>query len=486
MILTNFNFRVSLCLRVHVYRIRKMQSGSYTPDERICVPLFQMKSFGIFLILIPISFCFSQEQKNVLLLDNWNDTTIQSSPQGIRYNEVLGFTHDQNKYAIIGSNLGAHIFQIKNNRLIFVDFVAGKHQHVTAENRDYAVYSHYLYAVCDEGSSSLQIIDFSYLPDSVSVVYDSNVLFANAHTLCVDEATSKLYACGTNSAAMKILDISNPVSPVLIYDFNQVGYVHDCHVRNDTAFLNCAYDGLRVYNFSGATPMLLGQLDFYANQGYNHSGYFAQSGKQYAFTDETEGTKIKLCYLNNLADIKVDQEFGTADYANHIPHEIVLLNNLLFCAYYNEGLRIYDLSELPIRELGAYDTYEASSNFKMNGAWGVDLFEESNQIILSDRQTGLYLFSFPIKQLEANLNSNTFITNTPFLDENRILIPRPHLKMDELSFSISTSSGAMIYTQENYLNWVEIPLEIASGTYIYSIYNSSGEKLESGKFLIGN
>jgi hypothetical protein len=312
--------------------MRKVLSGQNS------LPWQRMKFFatGSLLLILCIS-GFGQDQKNILFLDNWTDTTIAGSPGGVRFNEVQGFEFMGEKYAVMGSNKGAHIFRIKNKTLQLVDYVPGKYQSITAENRDYAVYQNYLYATCDEGNSSLQIMDLTYLPDSVSLIYDSSTLFMTAHTLCIDTLNARLYACGTNAAAMKILDLANPENPTLINDFNGVAYVHDCHVVNDTAFLNCGYDGLRIYNFSGPMPILLGQLDFYATQGYNHSGYLADSRKQYAFTDETKGTKIKLCYLENFADIKIDEEFGTLNFQDNIPHEIVLLENLLFCAYYNEG-----------------------------------------------------------------------------------------------------------------------------------------------------
>ncbi|MBK9190805.1 MAG: choice-of-anchor B family protein [Crocinitomicaceae bacterium] len=445
-----------------------------------------MKLALIFIGLLFCGFVFPQDKKNIVLLDNWTDTTLLTGPEKVIFNEVTGFDFDGNHYAALGSNNGTHIFQIKNDKLINTDFVPGKFQNVVAENRDFAVYKNYLYSVCDEGLSSMQIMDLSYLPDSVSVVYDSNILFTTAHTICIDTLNAKLYACGTNSAAMKIFDLTDPLNPVLLTDFTGAAYVHDCHVVNDTAFLNCGFEGLKVYNFSGPVPILLGMLDFYANQGYNHSGYYATSGNQYAFTDETEGTKIKLCYLDNIADIKIDAEFGTSDFANKIPHEIVLLENLLFCAYYNDGLRIFDLTSTPISEIGSYDTFLPGSDFKMNGAWGVHVFKEDNLILMSDRQSGLYLFKFPVKELEGNNGSSSFITNTPFIDGDRLLIPKPYLKSDNLYFSISTISGSRIYEQENYLNWVEIPLNLASGTYIYAIFADEKTLLESGKFIIGN
>jgi len=445
-----------------------------------------MKPAGIVIGLLIFSLSFAQDMKNILLLDHWTDTTLLTGPEDVIFNEVTGFEFNGDHYAAMGSNNGTHIFQIVYEKIVYIDFVPGKFQNVVAENRDCAVYKNYLYAVCDEGLSSLQIMDLSFLPDSVSLIYDSNTLFTTAHTLCIDTLNAKMYACGTNSSAMKIFDLTNPENPVLLSDFTGAAYVHDCHVVNDTAFLNCGFEGLKVYNFSGPVPVLLGMLDFYANQGYNHSGYLATSRKQYAFTDETEGTKIKLCYLDNIADIKIDAEFGTSDFANKIPHEIVLLENLLFCAYYNEGLRIFDLTTSPVSQIGSYDTFLPDTDFKMNGAWGVHVFKEDNLILLSDRQSGLFLFKFPIKELEGNDGSSTFITNTPFIDGDRLLIPKPYLKSDNLYFSISTISGARIYEQENYLNWVEIPLNLASGTYIYAIFADEKTLLESGKFIIGN
>ena len=56
-------------------------------------------------------------------------------------------------------------------------------------------------------------------------------------------------------------------------------------------------------------------------------------------------------------------------------------------------MRIYDIRKNPI-EIACYDTYNTSSNFKMNGAWGIYANYSSGRIIVSDRQNGLFLFDF--------------------------------------------------------------------------------------------
>ena len=131
--------------------------------------------------------------------------------------------------------------------------------------------------------------------------------------------------------------------------------------------------------------------------------------------------------------------------------------------------------------MGAYDTFEPETLYKLNGAWGVFVFEESNQIVISDRQNGVFLFEFPIK--EFGQQGGTKITNNPFIDENGYLIPKDYLTEEQLKFNVYGLSGELIYEQENYLNWMHMPLNLSAGAYYFGIYDRDGELLESGKFV---
>lgn len=421
----------------------------------------------------------------MLLTDQWNDTTIQKGPEDARYNDVWGFEANESNYCVIGSTFGTHFFEVKKNGLNYLFAKEGLYSSPTVIHRDFKTYRNYLYAVCDEGSSGLQVFDLQYLPDSVSTVYASTSEFTICHNIYIDTVKARLYACGPDNIGMKIFDLSDPENPSLILNFTTVNYVHDCYVRNDTAFLNCGFDGLHVYDFGEVVPMQLGILDFYPQQGYNHSGWLSPDGSNYAFIDETEGTKIKLCEINNLSQIQIDQQFGSASFTDNVPHNVFLLNRLAFIAYYNEGLRIFDTGLSPVKEIGAYDTFDPDTPYKLNGAWGVYVFPDMDQILVSDRQNGLFLFSFPVHVLDQS-SSGTFVTSSPFIDENSILIPRDLLTTSDLYFGISTIDGKVIYEQESYLNWVGIPVDIAPGIYIYSIFSSDRQLLESGKFAKAN
>ena len=96
--------------------------------------------------------------------------------------------------------------------------------------------------------------------------------------------------------------------------------------------------------------------------------------------------KLNYCETDELALISISETFATSDYENFAPHNVILLDNLAFISYYNEGFRIFDISKAPIKEIGVYDTFLEDTKYKLNGAWGVYVFEEQNQILVSDRQ----------------------------------------------------------------------------------------------------
>ena len=66
-----------------------------------------------------------------------------------------------------------------------VAFVAGAFQGSGVVHRDFFSMDNYLYGVCDQGSSTLQIIDLTNLPISVSLVYNSDSLISTSHNLFI-------------------------------------------------------------------------------------------------------------------------------------------------------------------------------------------------------------------------------------------------------------------------------------------------------------
>ena len=448
-----------------------------------------------------ITLCFTQTFPSwqLGLLYNWNDSTLTPSAQyDNTYNEIWGVQLNGVEVAIIGSTEGTHFFDVTDpGNATQVGFVAGTYTGSGVIHRDYHDYNGYLYAVCDEGNTStLQIIDISNLPNSVNIVYDSNVLFTKSHNIFIDTATAKLYVCAvkhTNpnnfSSAMEIYSLLDPLNPSLLYTYNDVGHVHDAYVRNDTAYLNCGYDGFRVVDFhylniaGGMAPIELGSLISYPDDGYNHSGWLNNDGTIYAMLDENHGYDIKLLDVSDLNNITVLSTFNSGISPNSMAHNAIIKHNLLFVSYYHDGLRVFNISD-PINpfEVLYYDTYLPNNHSSYKGAWGVYPFWNTqshafSSILVSDMQTGLYVFSgsFPLTLYNAEKEPDLIFPN-PAINEFRTT------NKDATSIILYNIFGEKVLEKDLMNTKYILRGNLANGMYFYSLKRHN-EIIENGKII---
>ena len=183
-------------------------------------------------------------------LYNWDDPNIVgSSFYDNKYNEVWGFIQNGTEYGVIGSTDGTHFFDVSDpsqTTELEDAFVEGKATGGLIIHRDFHDYQGYLYAVADEGASSLQIIKLDGLPASTEVVYDSDEIFVKAHNIFIDTSQALLYAMAVKtfngSSSMKILSLEDPENPVEINSFPSpdlnLPIVHDGYVENGIGFFN--------------------------------------------------------------------------------------------------------------------------------------------------------------------------------------------------------------------------------------------------------
>ena len=426
-----------------------------------------------------------QAQQTATLLYNWQDTSLVGSwAYDNTYNECWGLVVNDREFAIIGSTAGTHFFDITDpTNSLEVAFVEGGYTGGGVIHRDYHDFSGYLYIVCDEGNSStLQIVDITNLPNSVNTVYDSNALFTKSHNIYIDTATAKLYACASNSA-MDVYDLNIRTNPTLIYSYNGVGHVHDAFVRNDSAYLNCGNDGLRVFDFSnvnqwGDQPTLLGSLTSYPDAGYNHSGWLNNDGTIYIMQDENHGYDVKILNVSDLNNITVLSTFNSGVDPNSMAHNGIIKDNLVYVPYYHDGLRVFDISD-PNNPMQTwkYDTYLPDNHNSYKGAWGVYPYLPSQNIIISDMQTGLYIIKL------ENSNTNIIKINV----ENDIY-PNPATN----KFTITSEADKIIIYNNLGIKVAQKELnkkqdiiyrnQLSNGLYFYSL-NKNGKKIKSGKII---
>lgn len=373
------------------------------------------KLFYVFAASFLIPFCANAQydNQNISLLGHWfNPSEVAEPSYGIKYNGCWAWVdtaHSMAEYAIVGSSSGTHIIDISNPASpVERDFVPGRRNQCIW--REYKTFGKYLYAISDDASpNSFQIMDLSYLPDSVHIVHDGTTYFERSHTLYVDG--DKLY-CGSvtypgsgGHYSMIVYSLADPENPLLLRklndDDNSINHVHDMFVRNDTVYASCGYQGLYIYKFNTGTNTFTGinSLTSYPGQGYNHSSFLTQNGKHLVFADEVPANMpMKIADVSDLMNINVECTFKSNEGATpHNPY--VMGNSRLVIAYYQDGIQIFDISNtaVPVRT-GYFDTDTLAglnTNYTgftpYHGSWGAYTDLPSGHIITNDMQNGLYI-----------------------------------------------------------------------------------------------
>lgn len=363
-----------------------------------------MKKLFLLSIYVILSLTsFSQDSLNMRVLFHWNDTTLPSSAGHLnRYSEIWGYAQHGKEYAIIGSTMGAHIIDITNPTLgTEVAFVKGNSVGVNIVHRDYEVYQHYLYAVCDENDpdslSTLQIIDLQYLPDSAPVVYDRHDLMTRVHNIAIDTIHGLLYLAGSWTSQAFIFSLLDPRNPQPIIIPNYYGAGHDLYVNDSYMFNSDGVGGLKIYSISAPfnNPTLVANITNYPYKGYNHSAWVQEQEQLLVVADEDHGYKLKLFDISDLTNIELTDTFGSEVTSQSIPHNPFFKDQLIYVSYYHDGVWVFDAQDPEnVQVFGYYDTSTEPNTGNYKGCWGVYPYLPSGHILASDMQNGLYVLDF--------------------------------------------------------------------------------------------
>ncbi|RYD52770.1 MAG: choice-of-anchor B family protein [Sphingobacteriales bacterium] len=380
----------------------------------------------------------AQQSSNIQLRCHWFDTTGLTTPIGQLFNDVWGFTANGIEYGVIGSHKGAHIIRVDDCQQ--VASYPGRSGSGFVFHRDYKTYGHYLYAVADEGLATLQIFDLNYLPDSLHLVYESSPdTPLLAHTLFIDTATSRLYLASAKAPRLgrvdflQVYSLANPEKPALTHRLNAANgipdLVHALYARNDTAYLSASNQGLVVGRFTPSNQFqIIGGLPTYPQQGYNHSSWLNNANIG-VMIDETHGMAMKVISSDQLPAIQVLSLFSPCSGDTCVPHNTFMKGNIAFIAHYTQGLQIYSLADPtnPVR-LGYYDTYpQETTPGGYAGVWGCYPYLSGNKVLVSDMQTGFYVFdaapALRMAKLSGEAAAVLQVTPNPATDRIEIRVP---------------------------------------------------------------
>lgn len=358
------------------------------------------------------------------------------------YNDVWGVEIGGNQYAIIGSQNNIYIVDVTDCYNPVQKAVLSPPGNSSIW-RDFKTKDGYIYAVCDNCVEGLVVIDANVLPVSNPVIdLQTTDFFNRAHNIYIDG--DYLYAVGTDavSEGMVVLDISTPLSPTLMVniDFdiltNGVNtasnyYIHDINVTNGIAYASHGYLAEFIaWDVSNLTN--ISQLGSFFTGDYTHSSWNTADEK-YAYVAEEVPNGLPLRVIDlldasgNISMTQAGTFSHSIDPGNSTPHNPFVKGDTLFVSNYQDGVKLYDISNPTSPSvLAYYDTYPTMNYNGYEGTWGVYPYLSSGCILASDISTGLYVLRYAVSvgvewndfNVEKNQNAEAVLSWSTLQETN--------------------------------------------------------------------
>ena len=349
----------------------------------------------LFRILIVFSFLISTAHHSNAQ-DAWNVELFGQVNRGdVRYSGSWSYiANDGSEFALIGAKSGTAVYAIDDPANITeLGFVPGPETNW----REITTIGHHAFVVTDAQGTGhgMQVIDLSYLPDSLHLVTTYTGTFTKGHIIqkAIDSDEPYVYVMGTTTTqGVHILDVSNPANPVEIGLYAPGYYIHDAHIRGTLLFAAAFYEtAVDIVDISDKTnPVLIGKIDYEGTS--THSSSTTEDGKYLILTDEHDGYPARIFNIEDLEN-PVEVAQYTANPASLV-HNPYVRGDYCFVSHNTEGLRVLDIADpaLPV-EVGYYDTWPGASG-GFNGLWSACPYFPSGKIIGGNRTDGLYIWTF--------------------------------------------------------------------------------------------
>ena len=356
--------------------------------------------------------------------------------------------------------------------------------------RDVKVYNNYAFIVADNvGNHGMQVFDLTKLrtADS-STLHTADKIYSDVtscHNIFINEDTGIAYLvdCKNTGRGVHFVNISDPLNPVNLGNYNNEGVTHDTQVvvykGPDTR-----YTDKEILIGSNETKVVI--LDVtdkndvkkissvnYPQLRYTHQGWFTEDQSHFILGDEDDEQHFGMntrTLVFDFSDLQQPQLTSTySGVSTAIDHNGYVKGNLFFMANYRAGLRVFDITNIAastnsMTEIGFFDTHPANNGTGFNGAWSVYPYFASGNIIINDIERGLF-----VVRKSGTLNINSVIKNAAFS-----IFPNP------------VKSNTTISTSNN-INIKNIKIFSILGQKVFDLNNIYQKKylLETSRFKKG-
>ena len=358
-------------------------------------------------------------------------------------NDCWGWTDSTTgrEYAIMGVNNGTSFIDITDSTS---PQYLGKLPTSTVDSswRDMKVYNDHVYIVSEAGDHGLQVFNLANLRGIDSEqVFSANYTdksFGQAHNIAINEDSGYAYIAGARTKGIYALNLSNPLAPKLELEGSQFGYSHDAQIVNykgpdqdhfgKEIYIGSNENKVDIVDVTDKSEPKLISTFLYDHQ-YTHQAWLTDDHKYALLGDELDEvdsnyelkadakTRTVIIDLSDLEKPSLHHDYEAETKA--IDHNGYVKGTEFFLASYTAGLRVLDILNIDqksISETGFFNTFidhndsglpnsttvksqdpdgdhsgKKGNSSAFNGAWSVYPFFKSENIIISDINSGLYI-----------------------------------------------------------------------------------------------
>ena len=358
-------------------------------------------------------------------------------------NDCWGWTDSTTgrEYAIMGVNNGTSFIDITDSTS---PIYLGKLPTATVDSswRDMKVYNDHVYIVSEAGDHGLQVFNLANLrgldSEQVFSADYTDKSFGKAHNIAINEDSGYAYIAGARTKGIYALNLSNPLAPKLELEGSQFGYSHDAQIVNykgpdqdhfgKEIYIGSNENKVDIVDVTDKSEPKLISTFLYDHQ-YTHQAWLTDDHKYALLGDELDEvdsnyelkadakTRTVIIDLSDLDKPSLHHDYEAETKA--IDHNGYVKGTEFFLASYTAGLRVLDILNIDqksISEIGFFNTFIDHNNSGLpnsttvksqdpdgdhsgkkgnssafNGAWSVYPFFKSENIIISDINSGLYI-----------------------------------------------------------------------------------------------
>jgi hypothetical protein len=219
---------------------------------------------------------------------------------------------------------------------------------------------------------------------------------------------------------------------------------------------------------------LLGVIANYSQRGANHSSWLNEKGNLLMFTDENQGSPIKIFDISDISNPRQIVYFNS--HPNALPHNAYWKKNTAVVSSYEDGVYVYDLTDVNNPKVHAYyDTYPLNADgvySGFHGCWGVWPYLPSGNIIASDISEGLFVMK---PKFGVGVNENKDWSSVVEIYPNpatKFINVKLSNQTEKFELSIIDSKGILIKQLAIQTNNASINIEdLKAGFYAFKLSN---------------